>query len=390
MIRVFDMFAGYGGAEFALKKEGIEHECVGFSEINKYAIKVFEQNFPNVKNYGDCTKINPTDLPDFDLLTGGFPCQDVSIAGQRDLSKGRTNLYLEVLRIANLKKPKYMLLENVKGLASMEVEERKLINKIVADLQKIGYGVCWKILNSSDFGIPQNRERIWFVCKLGGWNFAEFNFPTKEELKIFLIDLLDDQADEKYYLSEEQMKRLLVGIKNKNRSKIGVLQESISGALTARDYKTLKCIRIDKQEGRDREYKRVYSANGLSPTLHGKTGGWQEVKVAIPVLTPNRAEKRQNGRRFKDNGESMFTLTGQDIHGVYDGQIIRRLTPKEYFRLMGFVNDEINLEGISDTKAYSLAGNGWDINIVSKIFKQMFKVPQVQYVVGKQDEEVKQ
>lgn len=112
-IRLFETFAGYGGASFALKKAGIDFECIGISEIDKYAIQCFNNNFPNIKNYGDCTKINVDELPNFDLLTGGFPCQDVSLAGNRDLSKGRTNLYKEILRIAEAKKPKYMLLENV-------------------------------------------------------------------------------------------------------------------------------------------------------------------------------------------------------------------------------------------------------------------------------------
>ncbi len=145
------------------------------------------------------------------MLTGGFPCQDVSIAGKRKLEKGRTNLYLEIIRIAKAKKPKYMLLENVKGLLSMEINERSLVNKIVADLQKIGYGVCWKVLNSKDYGIPQNRERIWFVCKLGGWDFAEFQFPQKRELKMCLQDVLEPEKDidGKYYLSEKQTKHLM-------------------------------------------------------------------------------------------------------------------------------------------------------------------------------------
>ena len=126
MIKLFEMFAGFGGASFALKKAGIPFECVGYSEIDKYAIQCYEQNHCNKEeypdddgipfevlephNYGDCSKIDLKDLPDFDLLTGGFPCQDVSIAGKRDLSKGRTNLYLEILKIAKIKKPMFMVL----------------------------------------------------------------------------------------------------------------------------------------------------------------------------------------------------------------------------------------------------------------------------------------
>src|SRR3990167_3264693 len=236
-LKLFSMFSGYGGAEFGLIKAGIDYECVGYSEIDKNAIKCYEQNFSNVKNFGDCTKINTDELPDFDLLTGGFPCMDVSIAGKRDLSKGRTNLYSEILRIAETKKPKYLLLENVKGLLSMKIDEGKLIDKIVRNLKSIGYGVCWKVLNSKDYGIPQNRERIWFVCKFGGWDFMEFQFPEPEKLKIFIKDILEEVVDKKYYLKENQAKKLLEGIEAKNRFKESVLQNNISRTLLARDFK---------------------------------------------------------------------------------------------------------------------------------------------------------
>src|SRR4030042_813856 len=116
-IKVFEMFAGYGGASFALKRIGIEHEVVGYSEIKQNAIKLFEMNHKGIKNYGACTKINPHELPDFDLLTSGFPCQPFSEAGLR---KGeldtRGTLFNEIIRIAEVKKPKIMLLENVRGL----------------------------------------------------------------------------------------------------------------------------------------------------------------------------------------------------------------------------------------------------------------------------------
>jgi len=204
MLKVFESFAGYGGASFGLRKANIDFEVVGYSEIDKGAIKCYEQNHKG-KNYGDIKLINPNDLPDFDLFTGGFPCQDVSLAGKRDLTKGRTNLYQEILRIVSVKKPKFLLLENIKGLLSTEVNERSLVNIIVNDLHKIGYGVCWKILDLKDFGIPQNRERIWFVCKLGGWDFNEFQFPNKEELKIRLKDILEKDVDKRYYLTKHQL-----------------------------------------------------------------------------------------------------------------------------------------------------------------------------------------
>lgn len=157
------MFAGYGGASFALKKAGIEHEVVGFSEIDKYADKCWKQNHGDVKNWGDCTKINPEELPDFDLLTGGFPCQSFSIAGKGlGEQDTRGTLFHEIIRIAEAKKPKYMLLESVKGLTFKK--HKDTFNKILSELDRVGYYVYWKVLNTKDYGVPQNRERVWFVC----------------------------------------------------------------------------------------------------------------------------------------------------------------------------------------------------------------------------------
>jgi DNA (cytosine-5)-methyltransferase 1 len=319
VLKVFDMFAGYGGAEFSLKKAGIEHKCIGFSEIDKYAVQCFEQNHKGVKNYGDCTKIDLKYLPDFDLLCGGFPCQDVSIAGNRDLSKGRTNLYKEVLRIADAKKPKYMLLENVKGLLSIN-KDRNLRDIIINDLKKIGYDVCFKCLNSKDYGIPQNRERVWFVCKLGKWQFGEFMFPVPtDKNKLTLKDILLEEVEDKYYLTESQIKTL-----QRNFGAKG------------------KPLELNKP------------SQTLSAAMG--TGGGN-----VPFIT--NKSPRECGWH-KERTDEIPTIKNS----------YRKLTPRECFRLMGFLNDEINLDNLSDSQLYKLAGNGWEINIVSLILKQMFRV----------------
>lgn len=363
-VKVLELFAGYGGCSFSLQKAGIEFECIGYSEIDKFAIKCYEQNHKDIKNYGDITKINAEELPDFDLLTGGFPCQSFSIAGKRKGFKDtRGTLFFDILRIAKAKKPKYMVLENVKGLLSHD--DGKTFKIIIDSLKSIGYGIAYKVLNSKYYGIPQNRERIWIVCKYGGWDFMEFMFPNKEPLKITIKDILEKDVDKKYYLSEKQIKTIL---------------------------------------GKD----------GYSPCLStNHTGkGLSHQMIIIPVLTPDRIEKRQNGRRFKTDGEPMFTLNTQDRHGVLishslfprssktgkggtghlsksddtsycvdtvntqaieTNSIIRRLTPKECFRLQGFTEDQINLNGLSDSQKYKLAGNGWEIKVASKIFKNLLK-----------------
>ena len=355
-IKIFEMFAGYGGASWGLKKANINYKCIGISEIDKHAIQCFNQNFPKIKNYGDCSKIKTKDLPDFDLLTGGFPCQDVSIAGKRDLSIGRTNLYLEILRIAKDKKPKFMLLENVKGLLSMKVNERNLQCKIISDLNKIGYDVCFKLLNSKDYGIPQNRERVWFVCKLGRWDFGEFMFPNKEELKILVINLLDKNVDDKYELTKMQIQKLKIlynQYKNKKRSIQIFDSKKYRGEKKLREYNHY--IPTLMGRARNDEVPIIFDDGASDKYIYPKEN-------ISPTLKSSRCNTEAQGRQGSSS-EFLKTIN----------KIGRRLTPKECFRLMGFVKDEINLDGLSDTQKYKLAGNGWDINLASKIFKQMFK-----------------
>lgn len=410
MIKVFEMFAGYGGASFALKKAGIEHEVVGYSEIDKYVIQCWEQNHKG-KNFGDCTKINTDELPDFDLLTGGFPCQDVSIAGKRDLTKGRTNLYQEILRIAEVKKPKYMLLENVKGLLSIG-KDRNLRDIIIEDLKKLGYGVAFKCLNSKDFGIPQNRERVWFVCKLGGWKFGEFQFPIERELKLFIKDILEDDVDSKYYLSEEQITRLFSKDRALNER---FIDKNYSSTSCARDYKDPKVVLIEPQIKFNESTYRIYEdycrtlcasdsissiplifnpLNGKNSTTEsgtiGTSVGSTTSKTAQLIITHNLQQRSFDrpsiqkaikegkpipggfGHLSKDDGTS-YCLDQGNTQAIEYNHTIRKLTPKECFRLMGFLKDEINLDGISDSQQYKLAGNGWDINLVSLLFKEMYK-----------------
>jgi len=380
-IEVFEMFAGYGGASWGLKKAEIPFECVGISEIDKYAVQCFNTNFPNTKNFGDCSKINTDELPDFDLLTGGFPCQDVSIAGNRSLDGGRTNLYSEILRIAKAKKPKFMLLENVKGLLSMEVDERKLHLKIVSDLNKIGYDVCWKVLNSKDYGIPQNRERIWFVCKLGQWDFMEFQFPEPIELKIFLKDILEKEVDKKYYLSEEQITKLIKRNENfnmKGNRFIDSNKEFFSGLtcnqncndvlmLNQKTRDVNQAINI-AQEIADNEDKPVQL-----DLMHLQHGEIRPLSTYIPQdLNVHRCLQAGEPKEVLISPKEIWCLEGEKNSFEFHNQSIRKLTPIECFRLMGFLDDEIKLEGLSDTQRYKLAGNGWDINLVSKIFRKMF------------------
>lgn len=310
MIKVFEMFAGYGGASFALKRIGIDFEVVGYSEINKLPIKIFELNHPGIMNYGDCTKIEPEKLPDFDLLTGGFPCQSFSVAGKRKgFDDTRGTLFFDIIRIINVKKPKYLVLENVKGLTTHD--EGNTLKVILNELRKSGYSVLYKVMNSKDYGIPQNRERIWFVCKKGSWDFMEFQFPEKKELKITVRDLLIDDSNRKK-------------VRNKRI-------EKILKYYTGRENLLFELV-DDTPSGLSRQCDRIYSLK-YSPCLNCT----------------------QTEYLFFDDGE-IITLTGD-----------------EAFRLMGFNKDEINLDKLNNEQKLKLAGNGWDINVASKIFKNLFK-----------------
>ena len=232
-LRVFEGFAGYGGASFALKRlkekyPQFKYEIVGYSEIDKFASALYDVNHCDskgnkIKNWGDITQINPQELPDFDLFTGGFPCQPFSSAG---MMKGvedpyeRGTLFQHIMRICEVKKPKYILMENVKGLKSKKFDETRALMKQM--LRKMGYvantddmneqPLASAVLNSKDYGIAQNRERLWMFAQLGGLPKDFSITPPKIESEMRLVDFLDPNGyvPEAMYLSEAQIAHLKV------------------------------------------------------------------------------------------------------------------------------------------------------------------------------------
>lgn len=309
-IRLFDAFTGYGGASWSLKKAKIPFEIIGYSEIDKFAIKLYELNHKNVKNFGDITKINPDDLPDFDFFTGGFPCQTFSSIGkgEGELDE-RGTLFRDIIRICETKKPIYILLENVKGLTTNS--HKATYEKILSELRRIGYNVQSKILNTKDYGIPQNRERVWIFATLkeipSEWDFE----PKKEPLKKFFKDFIEKEVDKKYYLSQAQTKRLT--------EKTGVT------------------FKVKEPSCFDR-YNKQIRKDGICMTI---------------------SEPQHNIMRIvepKTNGADK----------------VRKMTPKEHFRFMGFDDDEIDLDGFTYQQLCKCAGNGWDVNLASKIMKKIF------------------
>ena len=226
MIQVFSTFTGIWWFELWLQNAiGAENfNLVGFSEIDQFAVQTFTKNFGEHHNFGDISKIDIANLPNFDLLTWGFPCQDVSVAGKQELSNGRTVLVEYLLRMLEEKQPKYFVFENVKGILQSKFEP--FLNSILTRMQDAGYVVNWKLLNTKEQWLPQNRERVYFVGLHKQKNgigtdettwapifyteqqyqwFHHGIFPKPQELKIKLGDILEENVGEEYFLSNKEM-----------------------------------------------------------------------------------------------------------------------------------------------------------------------------------------
>lgn len=397
------------------------HECVGFCEFDKFATasyismhlltdeqrkaledipikkrqkEILKEEYRNGEWYAnDIRRVYSGDIPKADCWCFGFPCQDISVAGKQAGFQGnRSSLFFRVMylvgQLEEENKPTYLFIENVKNLLS--VNGGWDFARLLIEMEQEGYDAEWQVLNSKDFGVPQNRERCFIIGHLRDRDSAEV-FPV-------------ERADR---------------------------ENSVS-------LKLFSCI-----NGRNSQRERVYDSGGLSPTISTVPGGSTEPKIAIPVLTPGRAEKRQNGRRFKDDGEPMFTLTGQDRHGVaikvkeatkqgyaecrvgvdtvnlsvpgsktrrgrvgkeiantldtscnqgifvqvseelvvyavwyekYQCYIaIRKLTPRECFRLQGWSDDYFEKAQFvnSDSQLYKQAGNGVTVTVIEAIARKM-------------------
>ena len=264
-MKFFDLFAGIGG--FRMGLESLGHHCVGFCEIDKFARTSYKAIYDTEGDieFHDIRNITTDAIRGIgrvDIICGGFPCQAFSIAGnRRGFEDTRGTLFFEVARFASILRPKYLFLENVKGLLSHD--NGTTFETILRTLDELGYDVEWQVLNSKDFGVPQNRERVFLIGHLRGAGTRNV-FPIRGESPT-----------------------------------AGLLKPKRLGNLNP--------------SGRGMNGE-VYQVDALSPTVTTNKG--EGSKIAIPVLTPDRLQKRQNGRRFKENGEPMFTLTSQDRHGI--------------------------------------------------------------------------
>ena len=292
-IKFLDLFAGIGG--FRLGMESAGHECVGFCEIDKFARKSYKaiHDTKGEIELHDITAVSDESIRRIgrvDIICGGFPCQAFSIAGnRRGFEDTRGTLFFEIARFASILRPKYLLLENVKGL--LNHDGGATFETILGALDELGYNVEWQILNSKDFGVPQNRERVFIIGHLRG----------ERTRRVFPISKSCQQANsiKKQY-------------SNTITTRYGNSQGAGAYIVESKSQKVRSIGNIHPSgNGMNGE---VYESAGLAPTLTTNKGEGQ--KIAIPVLTPDCTDKRQNGRRCKSNEEPVFTLTTQDKHGI--------------------------------------------------------------------------
>lgn len=418
-MKFIDIFAGIGGFRSGLEKAG--HQCVGYIEWDKYARKSYQAIYDTKGEYteNDIKEVKGIELPEADIWTFGSPCQDISIAGkQTGIVKGeRSSMFFEVIRCLKERiggektLPSILIMENVKALLSSNGGWD--FARVIIEMDQVGYDAEWAVLNSSDV-VPQNRERVYIIGHLRGTSTRQV-FPIQRQ-----------GTD----LARPNPKIRVVGNTSSTdyKSQNVISSNGISPTLTATDYKHPKQVavrqvgNIVKETGfRNPQRGRIYSANGLSPTLNTAQGGGLEPKVLIerplkgltkngwhfeqnvfsknsiaatlkvgggsgnipkiayrPCLTPDRINKRQNGRRFKNCEDPAFTLTSQDRHGVLiesdHALAIRKLTPKECWRLQGFSDDQFEKAekaGISNSQLYKQAGNAVTVDVVEQIGKRL-------------------
>lgn len=415
-MRLLSLFSGIGAFEKALERLGFKYELVGFSEIDKYAIQSYcaIHGVTPDKNLGDVRHIKGT-YKNIDILTYGFPCQDISISGkQKGLEKGtRSSLYTEALRIIKENKPKVAIMENVKNLVGKRF--KPYFDDMLLELESYGYNNYWKILNAKDYGVPQNRERV-FVISIRKDIDKGFNFPEPFDNGIRLKDLLEDEVDEKYYLSD----KILEGYKKANKikgnsfpdnylKKVGIINTDSQGNRVY-DPNNIACAQVTQAGGlgaktglyliqdgeiskealNDNErQRRVYNPEGICPSLLARSNSVKIIQSdKLPVSAKEEKEfhcvamrgRYEDGNiiqkleeRKDGNANTITTVTKDNL--ILKKTTIRKLTPKECWRLMGF--DDTDFEKASavcsNTQLYKQAGNSIVVNVIEKIFEKKIK-----------------
>ena len=475
-MKFIDFFAGIGGFRRGMELAG--HECVGFCEFDKFATasyismhllteeqrkalkdipikkrqkEILKEEYRNGEWYAnDIRRVYAGDIPKSDCWCFGFPCQDISVAGKQAGFQGnRSSLFFRVMYlVGQLKeedKPTYIFIENVKNLLS--VNGGWDFARLLIEMDARGYDAEWQVLNSKDFGVPQNRERCFVIGHLRGRSTAKI-FPIEgtdgeNSISLNLFGCLNGRNSQRDRVYSDDGLAPTISTKpgGNTEPKVSILFDTSYPTLTINKGEEIKtAIKIIGEINSSQDGK-ILSTDGIAK-CHS-AGHNNNPKIAIPVLTPDRAEKRQNGRRFKDDGEPMFTLTGQDRHGVavevkeatkqgyaerrvgvdtvnlsvpgsktrrgrvgkevantldtscnqgifvkvsdelimyavwyekYQCYIaIRKLTPKECFRLQGWSDDYFEKAQFvnSDSQLYKQAGNGVTVSVIEAIAEKL-------------------
>ena len=450
MIKVLSLFSGIGAFERAFCRIGLDWELVNYCEIDRWASLSYSMvnQCSESLNLRDVRAVTAETVRDqhVGLITYGFPCQDISIAGKQqgfvnDSGEStRSGLFFEALRIIKELRPRYAIAENVKALTSAKFKSE--FATVLSSLEEAGYNNYWRVLNAKDYGIPQNRERVFIVSIRRDADEGDFQFPEKEPLMLRLRDMLEpaESVDEKYYLSTERggVRRLIAELE----ARYGLSDVARTGETPV----LCQIGNIAKDPNREHIQDRIYDPSGLAPTLNTVGGGNLEPKITIDGLT--RDVQCQRARVFNPNGLSAtitatdykeppqisvigqlkggekgrvvdrdgigYTLTATEYKdplkiaepviigsmqahaavktdgicptlteamGMGGGQVpvhtygvrIRKLTPRECWRLMGFLDDEFDrVRGISNSQLYKQAGNSIVVNVLSALLSQLF------------------
>lgn len=346
--------------------------CVGVSEIDRYASAIYKYHYPNHQNYGDATKLIPGSIPDFDLLTGGFPCQAFSIAGKRQgFNEARGTLFFEIARILSHKRPRYFLLENVKGLLSHD--EGKTYLTIIGILADLGYFLETVVLNSKDFGVPQNRERIFFVGHL-----AESGRSPRPILPFGEDGAVDKQMD--------GQQSQISGALNSAMSKRGNRQDANSRLFVKEQARNPKkqddLIQVGNVDtaGHNSLWGRVYSPEGLTANLNANGGGMGAKTGLYAVNKTVMIDTRREDMRIYN--DECSTLSARDYKGgmqVLTQHRIRRLTPIECERLQAFPDhwtekglfENGEVKDISDIQRYKCLGNAVTVSVIAWLVERI-------------------
>lgn len=375
-MKFIDMFAGIGGFRSGLEQAG--HKCIGYIEWDKFARQSYQAMYDTRGEFTDydIQRTKGVKLPEADLWTFGSPCTNISVAGNRaGIGGEQSRMFFEVIRLLKERAenqktlPAYLIMENVKNLLSSN--EGRDFAEVLTQMDSVGYDAEWSVFNSSDV-VPQNRERVYIIGHLRGAGTGQV-FPIQRQ-----------GSDS----SQSNGIRVVGNLSRTGYKSQDVLDEKgIAKTLTATDYKHIPKVAVHqignivqtKSFGGNPQRGRVYDTDGLSPTLNTMQGGGLEPKIAVrPCLTPDRVKKRQNGRRFKENGEPAFTVTVADRNGVMlqngDVVAIRKLTPRECWRLQGFSDEQFDKAknaGVSNSQLYKQAGNAVTVPVVRAIGEKL-------------------